>query len=48
MNACEKVSGSFLIAGCYASEVFDEFEEALDKIALGIERKVAGALNLAI
>ena len=48
MNACEKVSGSFLIARCNASEVFDVIEEAFYKIALGIERKVAVALNLAI
>lgn len=48
MNACEKVSGSFLIARCDTTEVFDVIEEAFDEIAFSIERKVTVALNLAI
>ena len=48
INAYEKVSGSFLIARYNTSEVFSVIEEALFKVALGIERKVAVALNLAI
>ena len=48
MNACEEVSGGFFIARCNASEVFDVIEEALDKIALCIERKVAFTFDLAI
>lgn len=48
MNASEEVSGGFFIARCDASEVFDCVEEALDKIALGIERKVTFTFNQAV
>jgi hypothetical protein len=45
VKACEKVSCGFLAARCDAPEVFERIEEAFDKITLGIERKVAFALN---
>ena len=48
MNACEEDSGSFFIARCNASEVFDVIEEAFDKIALRTERKVAFMFDNAI
>ena len=48
MDASEETSGSFFVACCDAPEVFDCIEEALDEIALAIEREVARALNLAV
>lgn len=48
MDSGEKVSGGFLIARRDASEVFDRIEEAFDEVAFGIEREVAGTLNLAV
>ena len=48
MNACEEVSGSFLVARCDTPEVLDVIEEALDEIALCIECVIAVARNLAV
>ena len=48
MQACEEVPSGFLVAGCDASELFDEIEEALDEIAFGVEGEVAIARDLAI
>lgn len=48
MDACEEVSGGFLVTRGDAPEVFDQIEEALDEIAFGIEREVARALDFAV
>lgn len=48
METGKKISGGFLIAGCDASEVFDEVEESLDQVAFRVECEVAVALDLAI
>ena len=48
VKAGEEVSRRFWVACCDAPKVFDCIEEAFDEIALGIEREVAFALNLAV
>ena len=48
MNASEEVSGGFFVARCNASEVLDCVEEPFDKVALGIERKITIAFDLAV
>jgi hypothetical protein len=48
MQACEEIARGFLVSGRDAAELFDEIEEALDKIAFGVEGEVAIAGDLAI
>ena len=48
MQAGEKIARGFLVASRDAAELFDEIEEALDEVALGIEGEVAIAGDLAI
>ena len=48
MKSCEIVSCGLFIAGSDASEVLDGVEEALDKIALAVEREIAVAFDLAV
>ena len=44
----EEIARRFLVARCDASELFDVIEEAFDQIAFGIEREIAGSLDLAV
>lgn len=48
MDSSEEVSGGFFIAGCNASELFEDVEETLDEIAFGVERKIAFAAHFAV
>ena len=48
MQTGEEIACGLFITGCDAPEVFDGIEEALDEIALGIEREVAIAFDLAV
>ena len=48
MEACEIISGGLLVAGCDGAELFDKIEETLYQIALGVEREVAIAFDLAV
>ncbi len=48
METGAAISGGLLVARGGASELFDKFEEALDEIALSVERKIAMALGFAI
>ena len=48
MQSGQKVPGGFLVARGDTSELFDVIEETLDQIALGVEREVALALDLAV
>lgn len=48
MQAAEEVSGGFFVARRDGSELFDVIEEALDQVALGIEREVAVAFDRTI
>jgi hypothetical protein len=48
VNAGEEVPRGFLIAGGDGSEVFDDIEEALDQIALGVKCEVTFPLGLAV
>jgi len=48
MDAGEEVPGGFLVASGDGAEVFDDIEEALDEVALGIEGEVAWPLHLSI
>ena len=48
MQAGEEIAGSFFVARCDASELFDELKETLDEVAFGVEREVAIARDLAI
>jgi hypothetical protein len=48
VQGCEEIAGGFLISRRDASELFDVLEEALDQIALGIEREIAGSFDFAV
>ena len=48
MQAGEEVAGGFFVAGGDGPEMLDDIEEALDEIALAIEREVAFAFDRAI
>ena len=48
MQGGEEIAGSFFVARCDASELFDELKETLDEVAFGVEREVAIARDLAI
>ena len=48
MESGEEISCGLLVACGDTSELLDEIEETLDEIALGIEREVAVALDLAV
>ena len=48
MQAGEKIPGGLLVSCGDSSELLDVVEEALDEIALGVKREVAGALDLAV
>ena len=48
MEAGEEIARGFFVAGCDASELFDELKETLDEVALGIEGEVAIASDLAV
>jgi hypothetical protein len=42
LDSGEKISGEFVVAGGNGTKVLELVEEALDKVALAIERKIAG------
>ena len=48
MDHCEEVGSQLVVAGGDAAEVFELAEEALDRVALFVERAVEGALFGAI
>ena len=48
MDSSEEVSGGFFIAGCNASELFEDVEETLDEIAFGVKRKITFAAHFAV
>ena len=48
MHAGEEIARGFFVAGCDASELFDELKETLDEVAFGVEDEVAIARDLAI
>ena len=48
MQSGQKVPSGFLVTCRYTSELLDVIEEAFDQIAFGVEREVAGALDLAV
>jgi hypothetical protein len=48
MEAGEVIACGFFVAGCDASELFDELKETLDEIAFGVEGEVAIASDLAV
>jgi hypothetical protein len=48
VQACEEIARGLFVAGRDAAELFDEIEEALDEVALGVEREIALAFDLAI
>ena len=48
MQAGEEIARGFFVAGCDASELFDELKETLDEVAFGVEGEVAIARDLAI
>jgi len=45
VQAGEVIAGGLLVARCDAAEVLDSVEEALDEIALGVEREIAIAFS---
>jgi hypothetical protein len=47
MQACEKIARGFLVARGDGPKMLDCIEEPLDEVALGIEREVAIAFDLA-
>ena len=48
MNAGEEISGEFVVACGDGAKVLEFVEEALDEIALAVEREVASPRDLAI
>ncbi len=48
MDGGQEVAGELVEAGCDAAEVFQLAEEALDEVALTVERRVDGSLELAV
>jgi hypothetical protein len=48
VKAGEEVSGGFLVARGYSTELFDKLEETLDKIALTVEREIAVAFGFSV
>lgn len=48
MDSGEEVLGGFFIAGCDASELFEEVEETLDEVALGVKREITFAAHFAV
>jgi hypothetical protein len=48
MEAGEEIARGFFVAGCDASELFDELKETLDEVALGVKGEVAIASDLAV
>ena len=48
MDAGEKVSGEFIVARGDGTEMLEFVEEALDEVALAVEREVAVALGRAV
>src|SRR5580693_8284805 len=47
-HGCEEVSGSFVVTCGDTAEVLELIEEALDEVALPVERVIDGALDLAV
>src|ERR1700687_4497041 len=48
LNGGEKISGQFVVAGRDGAKVLNFVEEALDEIALAVERKIAIPFGLAV
>ena len=48
MEAGEEIARGFFVAGCDASELFDELKETLDEIPFGVKGEVANASDLAV
>ena len=48
MKAGEEIARGLFVARRDASELFDELKETLDEVALGVERKIAIASDLAV
>ncbi len=48
MDAREEVARGLFVAGRNRPELLDDVEEALDQIALAVEREIAGSLGLAV
>ena len=48
LDAGEEISGELVVTRGYAAEVLELVEEALDEVALAIEREIAGAEALAV
>ena len=48
LDAGEEISGELVVTRGYAAEVLELVEEALDEVALALEREIAGAEALAV
>ena len=48
MSSGEEISGKFIVARGDGAKVLEFIEEALDEIALAIERKVASPRDLSV
>jgi hypothetical protein len=48
MDACEKISGEFVVARGNSAKVLEFIEEALDEVAFAVKREVASPRGLAV